>query len=673
VGDAKLEAFLVKNVIDADTIRDAEGTPKRLLGFDAPETGTPAGDDATEFAKKVIAEHGIEFKDSGRKGYYGRDLASARLADTGTDLAEFLVSQGYARPSFGGEDDQAVMDAESAFNVANVLGHTPDRADERTIDLSSRRATKVMPNPDDVFTNSLARGIDNLQNLGYSASNIGAMALGDLFGTEVMDEWGMEGLKRNVLEAAVNPATIEKWDDVDGLADTYTYIVEALGEQAPNILSFIGTGGIGGVVKYGAGKAVKAGIAKKLHGLALTQGGLITKAQRAQLAKKMPGKGQFGKGQKAGVAAAAYTMGVGEVGNELREGGIDSPLTALVAAVPFAALDTLAFQSHIGKEVITLSARAFHDPTFEIFSDENLARIKEAGIKAGIVGGVAGGGTTAIQSAYGKLTAPRETVPGDIDPQPTPPEDGAPAPPPGEGPPPQPPGPGDAAVDEIAAEITALRQSHADISATVAEQNDRPTKRQSTALATITGKIKKQKEKLKALGLTEKDVADKVKVVQHREAGEHAQQAFEDLRDRVNGDTKEYGKSGSITWAYTADGTRRGKIDKKNIGEIRYVQSRNPRGGNVIYDLVTKEVIAGPQKQGFDGLKDILGTMESDLAPPVDERPQPPPAPAPEITEFEQIEADAGHAPQLAEVEPAMLATEAKINAYEALRMCLAR
>jgi len=301
------------------------------------------------------------------------------------------------------------------------------------------------------------------------------------------------------------------------LADTYTYIVEALGEQAPNILSFIGTGGIGGVVKYGAGKAVKAGIAKKLHGLALTQGGLITKAQRAQLAKKMPGKGQFGKGQKAGVAAAAYTMGVGEVGNELREGGIDSPLTALVAAVPFAALDTLAFQSHIGRIFKGIdkgiATQSIKDIAKSIFRAAGLGAAAESSTEMlqevnTLSARASGGGTTAIQSAYGKLTAPRETVPGDIDPQPTPPDAGGPPPPSGGRVPPAPPAP---------------------------------------------------------------------------------------------------------------------------------------------------------------------PAAESDLAPPVDERPQPPPAPAPEITEFEQIEADAGHAPQLAEVEPAMLATEAKINAYEALRMCLAR
>ena len=428
--------FVVGKIRDADTVEDAEGNAKRILGVDAPESGTPAGEAATDFAKYAIESHGLRVKETGRKGYYGRDLVETKLGDTDTGFAEFLIRQGHARPVGGSEDDEKNNLAEAASSAARVTG-LQDRGVQNPydIDLSGETASNFSPTGGS-FTNAVGRAVDNVQQLGYSAANVGAMALGDLFGTEVLDTWGEEGLRRNMVEAAMNPATIEKWDDVDDLSTGFTYVVETLGEQLPNIATLLGTGGVGFLVKGGASKLVQAGIQKKLAQLALKQGNKIQVAKVAQGGSS---------GFTAGVAAGSFGFGTGEIGNELRDAGIDSPVTALIGAVPFAALDTLGFQSTIGRlfrgidkdiatqsvkdiarstfkaagvgaaaesstemlqEVITLSARAFHDPTFEIFSDENLARIKEAGIKAGIVGGLLGGGSTAVNKVVGKLSQP---------------------------------------------------------------------------------------------------------------------------------------------------------------------------------------------------------------------------------------------------------------------------
>lgn len=453
--------FLASKVRDADTFEGPGGEPKRILGIDAPESGTPAGEAATDFTKKLLAAKEISAKESGKKGYYGRDLVEVKIDDTDQPLGAHLARLGYARPVGGSEFDDEINRAETASTAARVLG-VQERGVQNAydIDLSGATATDLGSRAG-TFGKAVGRGVDQVQQLGYSALNVGAMALGDLFGTEVLDSWGEEGLRRNMIEAAMNPAEVQTWDDVENLSTGFTYVLEALGEQLPNIATLVGTGGAGALVKGGVSKLVQAGIQKKLAQLALKQGNNL------QVAKIVKG----GSGFTPGIAAGSYVMGTGEIGNELREAGIDSPGTALLGAVPFAALDTLGFQTTIGRlfkgidkdiatqsvkdiarstfraagigaaaesstemlqEVITLSARAFHDPTFEIFSDENLARIKEAGIKAGIVGGVFGGGATAINKTVGKLTQP-PVAPAETDAVTTPSEATPPPPPPGGG------------------------------------------------------------------------------------------------------------------------------------------------------------------------------------------------------------------------------------------------
>ena len=435
------EALKVGRVKDADTFESTDGGSHRILGIDAPETGTPAGDAATAFSRALFegAKEGT-VTPTGKKGYYGRELSNASV--DGADVAEVTVRAGHARPVAGDSFSEALGLAETGAITAEFLGLQEPRVDNKyVLDVGGHKAQDFRTRGG-TFGRSVDRGVDKFQELMYSAGNVGAMALGDMFGTEVMDEWGMEGLERNATEAALNPAEIAEWDDVDGLADTYTYIVEALGEQAINIVSLLGTGGVGAGVKAGLGQVAKAGIAKKFSQLALKQGNKLKPSQLGAQAQELAQVGKAGiSGQTAGVAAGSYAMGVGEIGNELREGGIDSPLTALIGGVPFAALDTIGFQNTIGRlfkgidkgiatqsvkdiaqnvfraaglgaaaesstemlqEVISLSARAYHDPSFEIFSDENLHRIREAGIKAGIVGAVGGGGATAANQTFQK-------------------------------------------------------------------------------------------------------------------------------------------------------------------------------------------------------------------------------------------------------------------------------
>ena len=429
------EALLLQRLRDADTAVAQDGSVHRLYGVDAPELSTEEGVAASILADKLA--RGAHAEPTGIIDRYGRHVSNIEL-EGGRQMAEVLIERGLAHHSKYARGEQNLAEAQARRTSAQALGFaTPNLVNQDPTDISGTRPMNVRERGGE-FERAMARGGDTLQQLIFSAGNVGASFIGDMIGTEALDEWGLEGLEHNVIEAALNPATVESWDDVESLSTLTDYIVEAFGEQVPNLLSLIGTGGVGGLA---AKQAVKAGVGKRLAQLALKTKNVSELAKAMQKGNVAIAQAQK-VGNLGGVAAGSYVMGVGENGQELREAGIDSPGTALAGGVPFALLDTIGFQQTIGRlfrgidtriatqsvkdigksvfkaagfgtaaesstemlqEVITLSARALHDPTFEIFSDENLARIKEAGIKAGIVGGLLGGGATGVNKATSAL------------------------------------------------------------------------------------------------------------------------------------------------------------------------------------------------------------------------------------------------------------------------------
>ena len=445
------EALVVDTLRDADSFETEEGTEVRVAGLNAHERNNPGGMAATDWAQSIVDKADLEIKPTGETDVYGRQVADVRFKDTGASYSEAAIRQGHAAP-YGSSATDGDHLAEQQSVAAKVLGVMPRTVDGSfDLDLNSRSGINTTPGGGS-FTRAMGRGKDQLDATVYAAGNASAKLVGDIIGTETLDDWGMEGLRKNLIEAAMNPADISSWDDVKDMDSFLTYVVEALGEQVPNMAAMLGTGGLGSI-------AIRAAVGKKLLQTALKKetsklgkdAGSDALGKAALTAKKEA----FDKSRNStlyknssipGVTAASYTMGVGEIHQELMEGGIDSPGTAFLGAIPFAALDTLGFQATIGRlfkgvdkdiatqsikdiaksmvgagllgagaesstemlqEIITLSSRAYHDPTFEIFSEENIHRIREAGIKAGIVGGVSAGSATGANKAYGKLVTPK--------------------------------------------------------------------------------------------------------------------------------------------------------------------------------------------------------------------------------------------------------------------------
>jgi len=95
------QTFLVKRVIDGDTIQLSNGERVRLIGVDTPETKHPKkpveyfGKEASAFTKKMVEGKSVTLKyDWQRKDKYGRTLAYVYLKD-GTFLNAEIVKRGY--------------------------------------------------------------------------------------------------------------------------------------------------------------------------------------------------------------------------------------------------------------------------------------------------------------------------------------------------------------------------------------------------------------------------------------------------------------------------------------------------------------------------------------------------------------------------------------------------
>lgn len=395
-------------VVDGDTYRQPDGSRVRMAGYDSPEIGTGHADLATERLRQHLP--GTDVAVGGPDATGARSVGYATTAD-GRDLGTDMITSGMGVATKYSTGEQRAAETAWMMRRAGVMPEllSPEDAAlaerrEATLkerpfqfDITGGRATSMAER--NAFGKGVVRGIDNTQGLLYHAMN----ALGELTGTDALAAWGEEGAFDNMLEAALNPAEIGTSDNIESLADLGTYVAEALGEQVPNLL----------ITLTGAGAG--AGIAKAAIGKALI-------------------------GRLAGAATAGYPLGVGEVQQELKAGGVTAPGTALLGGVAVAGMDALGLEAMLGRyfgggvptwaskklvahiaknallgagiasatevptevaqELVVLAARAYHDPEFEIFSDENLKRLREAAYKAAAVGSTIGG---TAGSAYALL------------------------------------------------------------------------------------------------------------------------------------------------------------------------------------------------------------------------------------------------------------------------------
>lgn len=424
-----LGAAILK-ALDGDTFQSADGQRTRVAGMDTPEVAHAPGETdqvggrlATRFLQNELNTKQVAVEPTGEQSY---DRQVARVSVNGQDLAQRMISLGLGRPTFHSTDDQKRAEEQKLIRSVVPSMSTPE---ERAVDaaLGAERAKRpftpdlasvqpISQRENNAFVDSMQRGTDTMHAGLYGFAQLS----GQMTGFDALKAMGEEGVRRNMIEAAQNPARIESIDDIETLGQLGMYVLEAVGENTPNIAMLAAGGGSGALLARAAvGKAALSTIKR---------------------------------GALAGATAADYPLQTGESYTNLLEEGIDAPGTSLVAGAGKTALDifgverivstafkgldkgmaadlvnqvakagglkgTLKLAAGIGKEAgkgagvgllvegptegmqeaIDIAAQAYHDPKFDPTGPEAIKRIKEAAAKGAAAGGAMGGagrGTT---------------------------------------------------------------------------------------------------------------------------------------------------------------------------------------------------------------------------------------------------------------------------------------
>lgn len=90
------------------------------------------------------------------------------------------------------------------------------------------------------FTDSMARGVDLAQGMGYGFLE----ATGEAIGSDTVKDFGREGRERNMVEMGANPRT-QNFTDINGFGDAWDWAKETAGEQIPMMAPSVAGGAAG--------------------------------------------------------------------------------------------------------------------------------------------------------------------------------------------------------------------------------------------------------------------------------------------------------------------------------------------------------------------------------------------------------------------------------------------
>jgi hypothetical protein len=191
------------------------------------------------------------------------------------------------------------------------------------------------------FTKGVSRGATRLgETFGDVIPALGAKALG-------FDEYAQaqmaEAKATEEKLARENPAQFESYKQVGGVRDAAKYALETLGETTPDILTAIGSGGVGGALaKRGAAKLAERELAAITPGLVETGASAGELAQVAgRVGAEASTKRQL-QGQAVGAYLGSFALNTPEVFQSIySESGQLAPGAALLFGSVSAALDSI--------------------------------------------------------------------------------------------------------------------------------------------------------------------------------------------------------------------------------------------------------------------------------------------------------------------------------------------
>ena len=334
-----LEHF--KAILDGDTVDTRDGERVRLSGYNAPEVaheeqGTlaePGAALSTAYTQAYLEQPGAVATPQGTDRY-GRTLADVRIPGQ-ESLAEGQLRQGLATPmSFQEGGEEASRAQRRAYLVGLRERNDPSTPEQAAINerLNAEWRSAVSDRPNvrmqqardtgDVFSDAIDRGLDQVGLMVGGAQRWAGQALG----IEALEAAGDKRIASNKLDVSINRPDIGTLDKIDNVGDAMTYVVEKLGEQAPNIGVTLGmaaaTGGSGAALRLAATKLASERLA----------------VQTAASAMGMLGKGMT---SLTGATAGSLTLNLGESKLNLDEvdPNGDHNLLALTTGLAKSALD----------------------------------------------------------------------------------------------------------------------------------------------------------------------------------------------------------------------------------------------------------------------------------------------------------------------------------------------
>jgi hypothetical protein len=204
------------------------------------------------------------------------------------------------------------------------------------------------PSAGRLFKKNFGRGVDSLQMIGGAAIE----GVGDLVGSESIKQFGDDIVFKQAAELNKTSPFQREFADIDSGATAVDWAIASLGQAAPSLIESVvtavggaavgfatgGPGGAigGGVLSVGAKEAlkqqIKAAAVKKA-----TQGWQALLPDEKLLLKRTAAA-TYATGASF---ASNYASGFGEAYLGTEEAGVANPYAALLAAAPYAALESL--------------------------------------------------------------------------------------------------------------------------------------------------------------------------------------------------------------------------------------------------------------------------------------------------------------------------------------------
>lgn len=280
------------------------------------------------------------------------------------------------------------------------------------------------------FGAGVSSGVDQTQGMFFG---LGAMA-GDALGIKALQDWGMEGYKRNQAEAQSFAPRVQSLKDIDSPDDFFDFAAGAIGQSVPSLAVSFGGGAAGAYLgKRMVRKTIEKQVVERAAAKMVAEG-IGEEAAKTAIRRQLTNKA-LKVGGVLGAGAGSWALNTGDLYTELKEAGVkDAPMYAAAGGSVMAALDTVGPAMAIndivgdkvkdeltknlgkallkgagkygavegltegGQEAVALGTRAIADPTFDPKSKESVQRVLDSMAAGAIVGAL--GGTLAGGAEY---------------------------------------------------------------------------------------------------------------------------------------------------------------------------------------------------------------------------------------------------------------------------------